>query len=124
MAQMAELISEDILNSIENLHRVIKDHSEKHDVKDTLAVGTIVRPVYAISVSITTCTLLKKNNKPGLCMRDPPLSPPSTLAEIFLHTCLQTHLQTSPPTSSSCRLSSEFAYGSLRDELSLFQPQF
>ena len=59
-AHMAELIYEDILNSIENLHRVINDHSEKHDVKDTLAVGTIVRPVYAISVSITTCTLLKK----------------------------------------------------------------
>ena len=42
MAQMAELISEDIINSIEALHRVIKDHSEKHDVNDTLAVGTIL----------------------------------------------------------------------------------
>ena len=49
---------------------------------------------------------------------------PSTLVEIFRHTCLQSHLQTFPPTSSCCRLSSEFAYGSLRDELSLFQPQF
>ena len=37
-----EFISEDILNSIENLHRVIQDHSERHDVKVTLAVGTIV----------------------------------------------------------------------------------
>ena len=42
MAQMAELISEDVLNAIEALHRVIRDHSEKYDVNDTLAVGTIV----------------------------------------------------------------------------------
>ena len=31
-------------------------------------------------------------------MRDPPLGPPSTLGEIFRHTCLQSHIQTSPPT--------------------------
>ena len=30
--------------------------------------------------------------------RDPPLGPPSTLAEIFRYTSLQSHLQTSPPT--------------------------
>ena len=34
---------------------------------------------------------------PGLRTRDPPLSPPSTLAEIFRRMCLQSHLQTSPP---------------------------
>ena len=34
----------------------------------------------------------------GLHTRDPPLGPPSTLAEIFRHACLQSHLQTSPPT--------------------------
>ena len=60
MSEMAELISEDVINSIENLQRVVQDHSEKHDVKDKLDVGTIVRPVYAISVSIMTCTLLRK----------------------------------------------------------------
>ena len=42
VTEMAELISEDLINSIEALHRVIKDHSEKHDVNNTLAVGTIV----------------------------------------------------------------------------------
>ena len=42
MSEMAELISEDVINSIENLQRVVQDHSEKHDVKDTLAVATIV----------------------------------------------------------------------------------
>ena len=31
-------------------------------------------------------------------MREPPLSPPSKWAEIFRRTCLQSHLQTSPPT--------------------------
>ena len=35
---------------------------------------------------------------PGLRTRDPLLSPPSTWAEIFRHTCLQSHLPTSPPT--------------------------
>ena len=35
---------------------------------------------------------------PGLRTRDPPLSPPSTWAEFFRHTCLQSHLPTSPPT--------------------------
>ena len=35
---------------------------------------------------------------PGLRTWDPPLSPPSTLAEIFWHACLQSHIQTSPPT--------------------------
>jgi hypothetical protein len=35
---------------------------------------------------------------PGLGMRDPPLGPPSILAEIFWHKCLQSNLQTSPPT--------------------------
>jgi hypothetical protein len=34
---------------------------------------------------------------PGLRTRDPPFSPPSTWAEIFWQTCLQSHLQTSPP---------------------------
>jgi hypothetical protein len=34
----------------------------------------------------------------GLRTRDPPLGPPSTLAEIFRNPCLQSHLQTSPPT--------------------------
>ncbi len=35
---------------------------------------------------------------PGLRTRDPPLRPPSTWAEIFRHTCLQSCLKTSPPT--------------------------
>ena len=35
---------------------------------------------------------------PGLRTRDPPLSPQSMWAEIFRRTCLQSHLQTSPPT--------------------------
>ena len=34
----------------------------------------------------------------GLCKQDPPLSHPLTWAEIFRHTCLQSCLQTSPPT--------------------------
>ena len=34
---------------------------------------------------------------PGLRTQDPPLSPPSTWAEIFRRMCLQSHLQTSPP---------------------------
>jgi hypothetical protein len=33
----------------------------------------------------------------GLSTGDPPLGPPLTLAEIFRHTCLQSHHQTSPP---------------------------
>jgi hypothetical protein len=35
---------------------------------------------------------------PGLRTRGPPLSPPSTWAEIFRHMCLQSHLPTSPQT--------------------------
>ena len=35
---------------------------------------------------------------PGLRTWDPPLGPPSTLAEVIRQTCLQSHLQTSPPT--------------------------
>ena len=35
---------------------------------------------------------------PGPCTLDPPLSPPSTPAEICRHACLQSHLQKSPPT--------------------------
>ena len=35
---------------------------------------------------------------PGLRTLDPPRSPPSTPAEIVRCTCLQSHLQTSPPT--------------------------
>ena len=35
---------------------------------------------------------------PGLRTRDPPLGPPWTPAEICWRTCLQSHLQTSPPT--------------------------
>ena len=35
---------------------------------------------------------------PDLRTRDPLLGPPLTLEEIFRHTCLQSHLQTSPPT--------------------------
>jgi hypothetical protein len=35
---------------------------------------------------------------PVSAQRDTPLSPPSTSAEIFRRTCLQSHLQTSPPT--------------------------
>ena len=35
---------------------------------------------------------------PGLRMQDPPLDPPSTWAKQFRRTCLQSHLQTSPPT--------------------------
>ena len=38
----------------------------------------------------------------SLRMLDPPLGPPSTLAEIFRRTCLQSHLQTSPPTPQKC----------------------
>ena len=38
---------------------------------------------------------------PGLRTRDHPLGPPSTLAEIFRHKCLQSTLQTSPPTPRS-----------------------
>ena len=34
----------------------------------------------------------------GLRMLDPLLSPPSTWAEVFCLRCLQSHLQTSPPT--------------------------
>jgi hypothetical protein len=40
----------------------------------------------------------KEEKKKNFCTRDPPLGPPSTLAEIFRRTCLQSHLQTSPPT--------------------------
>jgi hypothetical protein len=35
---------------------------------------------------------------PGLRTLDPPLGPPSTGGEIFWRTCLQSHLETSPPT--------------------------
>ena len=35
---------------------------------------------------------------PGSAHARPSDGPPSTLAEIFRHTCLQSHLQTSPPT--------------------------
>jgi hypothetical protein len=35
---------------------------------------------------------------PGLCTLDPLLGPPSTLAEFFWRMCLQSHLQTFPPT--------------------------
>ena len=35
---------------------------------------------------------------PRLRTLDGPLVPPSTWAEIFRHTCLQSHLQTSPPS--------------------------
>ena len=35
---------------------------------------------------------------PGLCMLDPQPSPQSTPVEIFWRTCLQSRLQTSPPT--------------------------
>ena len=35
---------------------------------------------------------------PGLRTLDPPLRHPSTPVEIFWHTCLQSHLQTAPPT--------------------------
>ena len=33
----------------------------------------------------------------GLRTRDPPLGPPSTLAEIFRHPCLQSSLHSTPP---------------------------
>ena len=56
---------------------------------------------------------------PGYAHLIPSARPPLTLAEIFRHTCLQSYLQTSPTISSSCRLSPEFAYASLRDELPL-----
>ena len=42
MEQVAEFVSEDILNSIKGLHRLIRDHSKKYDVVDTFAVGTIL----------------------------------------------------------------------------------
>ena len=42
MEEAAELVSEDILNSIKGLHGVILEHSKLHSVKDTLAVGTIL----------------------------------------------------------------------------------
>ena len=42
--------------------------------------------------------LLWGSSLQGLRTRDLPLGPPSTLAEIIRHTCLQSHLQTSPPT--------------------------
>lgn len=42
MDETAELVSEDILNSIKGLHRVILEHSKQHKVKDSLAVGTIL----------------------------------------------------------------------------------
>ena len=38
---------------------------------------------------------------PGLRTRDPPLSPPSTWAEIFRRACLQSHLKKSPQTHRS-----------------------
>ena len=44
------------------------------------------------------CSRRLGSSLPGLHSRDPPLSPPSTWAEIFRRTCLQSHLQTSPPT--------------------------
>lgn len=40
--QMAELISNDIIHAIESLHQVIRAHSEKFAVDDTLAVATIL----------------------------------------------------------------------------------
>ena len=39
-----------------------------------------------------------RSSLPGLRTRDPLLGPPSTLAEIFWCTCLQSRLKTSPPT--------------------------
>ena len=42
--------------------------------------------------------LLWGSSLQGLRTRDLPLGPPSTLAEIIRHTCLQSHLQRSPPT--------------------------
>ena len=42
MEETAELVSEDIMNSIKGLHRVILEHSMAHNVKDSLAVCTIL----------------------------------------------------------------------------------
>ena len=44
------------------------------------------------------CSRRCGSSLPGLRMLDPPLGPPSTWVDIFWHTCLQSHLQTSPPT--------------------------
>ena len=42
MEETAELVSENILNSIKGLHRIILEHSRTHNVKDSLAVCTIL----------------------------------------------------------------------------------
>ena len=42
MEQTADLVSDDIMNTIKGLHRVIKEHSKRYDVLDTFAVGTIL----------------------------------------------------------------------------------
>ena len=43
MAEVAELVSEEVLVAIRCLHRLIIEHSNKSDVNDTFAVGTLLR---------------------------------------------------------------------------------
>ena len=42
MTELAEFISEVVLNSITRLHNAVKAHSDKKSVDDTLAVCTVV----------------------------------------------------------------------------------
>ena len=43
MAEVTELVSEEILTAIKCLHRLIIEHTNKYDVNDTFAVGTLLR---------------------------------------------------------------------------------
>ena len=42
MSQIAELVSEDIITAVKCLHRLIIEHSNKYEVRDTFAVGTLL----------------------------------------------------------------------------------
>ena len=42
VADIAEIVSEEIIASIKGLHRIIIEHSNKYDVTDTFAVGTVL----------------------------------------------------------------------------------
>ena len=50
----------------------------------------------------------------GLRNQDPLLVPPSTRAEIFRRTCLQSHFQTSPPTPQK-------SYSKIRNPMTTFE---
>ena len=42
MDKIAEEISDNVVDELKALHRTIQEHSKKHDVKDTLAVATLM----------------------------------------------------------------------------------